>query len=35
MITLPELPYQNRRPDYLSAVIDSLINWDFVNANLG
>jgi superoxide dismutase, Fe-Mn family len=29
------LDYQNRRPDYLSAVIDNLINWDFVNANLG
>ena len=29
------LDYQNRRPDYLSAVIAHLINWDFVNANLG
>jgi superoxide dismutase, Fe-Mn family len=29
------LDYQNRRPDYLSAVIANLINWDFVNANLG
>ena len=28
------LDYQNRRPDYLTAVIDKLINWDFVNANL-
>ncbi len=28
------LDYQNRRPDYLAAVIQSLINWDFVNANL-
>ncbi|HQN70520.1 MAG TPA: Fe-Mn family superoxide dismutase, partial [Smithella sp.] len=28
------LDYQNRRPDYLSAVIQNLINWDFVNANL-
>jgi len=28
------LDYQNRRPDYLSAVIKNLINWDFVNANL-
>jgi len=28
------LDYQNRRPDYLAAVIDRLINWDFVNANL-
>ncbi|HOF04696.1 MAG TPA: superoxide dismutase [Syntrophales bacterium] len=29
------LDYQNRRADYLAAVIDKLINWDFVNANLG
>jgi len=29
------LDYQNRRPDYLSAVITNLVNWDFVNANLG
>lgn len=29
------LDYQNRRPDYLSAVLDKLINWDFVNAQLG
>jgi len=29
------IDYQNRRPDYLSAVIQNLINWDFVNANLG
>ena len=29
------LDYQNRRPDYLSAVIAGLINWDFVNLNLG
>jgi superoxide dismutase, Fe-Mn family len=28
------LDYQNRRPDYLTAVIQNLINWDFVNANL-
>ncbi|HNQ18481.1 MAG TPA: superoxide dismutase [Smithellaceae bacterium] len=28
------LDYQNRRPDYLAAVIQNLINWDFVNANL-
>jgi Fe-Mn family superoxide dismutase len=27
------LDYQNRRGDYLSAVIANLINWDFVNAN--
>jgi superoxide dismutase, Fe-Mn family len=29
------LDYQNRRPDYLDAIIKNLINWDFVNANLG
>ena len=29
------LDYQNKRPDYLDAVIQNLINWDFVNANLG
>lgn len=29
------LDYQNRRPDYLAAIIQNLINWDFVNANLG
>jgi Fe-Mn family superoxide dismutase len=29
------LDYQNRRPDYLAALIGKLINWDFVNANLG
>jgi superoxide dismutase, Fe-Mn family len=28
------LDYQNRRPDFLTAVIDHLINWDFVNSNL-
>ena len=29
------LDYQNRRPDFLQAVIDNLINWDFVNSQLG
>ncbi|WP_429884467.1 superoxide dismutase [Geoalkalibacter halelectricus] len=29
------LDYQNRRPDYIATFIDKLINWDFVNANLG
>jgi len=29
------LDYQNRRPDYLTAFIEKLINWDFVNKNLG
>lgn len=27
------LDYQNRRPDFLSAVIDKLLNWDFAAAN--
>lgn len=26
------LDYQNRRPDYLGAFIDHLINWDFANS---
>jgi Fe-Mn family superoxide dismutase len=29
------LDYQNRRPDFLQTFLDKLINWDFVNANLG
>lgn len=29
------LDYQNRRPDYLSAVMEKLINWDFVNSCMG
>ena len=28
------LDYQNRRPDFLQAYIDNLINWDFVNSQL-
>ena len=28
------LDYQNRRPDYLTAFVDNLINWDFVNSCL-
>ena len=28
------LDYQNRRADYLSAFIEHLINWDFVNSQL-
>ena len=26
--------YQNRRPDYVQAFLDHLVNWDFANANL-
>jgi Fe-Mn family superoxide dismutase len=29
------LDYQNRRPDYLKAFVEMLINWDFVNSQLG
>lgn len=28
------LDYQNRRADYLSAFVEHLINWDFMNSNL-
>ncbi len=28
------LDYQNRRPDFIQAFLDHLVNWDFVNANL-
>ncbi len=28
------LDYQNRRPDYLTAFVDKLVNWDFVNSCL-
>jgi Fe-Mn family superoxide dismutase len=28
------LDYQNRRPDYLTAFVEKLINWDFVNSCL-
>ncbi len=28
------LDYQNRRPDFLQAFLDDLVNWDFVAANL-
>ncbi len=28
------LDYQNKRPDYLAAVLDKLINWEFVASNL-
>jgi Fe-Mn family superoxide dismutase len=29
------LDYQNRRPDYVNAVLDKLINWAFAADNLG
>ena len=29
------LDYQNRRPDYINAVLDKLINWDFAAESLG
>ena len=29
------LDYQNRRLDYVKAVLDPLINWDFAAENLG
>ena len=29
------LDYQNRRADYVAAVLDKLINWEFALANLG
>jgi Fe-Mn family superoxide dismutase len=28
------LDYQNRRPDYMTAYLDKLVNWEFVAANL-
>lgn len=28
------LDYQNRRPDFLAAFLDHLVNWDFANENL-
>ncbi len=29
------LDWQNRRPDFVQAFLDHLVNWDFVEANLG
>ena len=29
------LDYQNKRPDYVAAYLDHLVNWDFAAANLG
>ena len=28
------LDYQNRRPDFVQAFLDKLVNWDFVAENL-
>jgi Fe-Mn family superoxide dismutase len=28
------LDYQNRRPDFVQAFLDTLVNWEFVNRNL-
>lgn len=28
------LDYQNKRPDYITAYLENLVNWDFANANL-
>ena len=28
------LDYQNRRPDYVAAVLEKLVNWEFVNSQL-
>lgn len=28
------LDYQNKRPDYIGAFLDNLVNWDFANKNL-
>ena len=28
------LDFQNRRPDYIQAFLDNLVNWDFANENL-
>jgi superoxide dismutase, Fe-Mn family len=29
------LDYQNKRPDYVTAVLDKLLNWEFASENLG
>jgi Fe-Mn family superoxide dismutase len=29
------IDYQNRRADYVNAVIDKLLNWEFAASNLG
>jgi superoxide dismutase, Fe-Mn family len=29
------LDFQNRRPDFISTYLESLVNWDFAAANFG
>jgi Fe-Mn family superoxide dismutase len=29
------IDYRNRRPDYVTAVLDKLVNWEFAAQNLG
>ncbi len=29
------IDFRNKRPDYIDTFLDSLVNWDFVNENLG
>jgi len=29
------IDFRNKRPDYINTFLDSLVNWDFVNQNLG
>lgn len=29
------LDYQNKRPDYINAFLDKLVNWEFANQNIG
>ncbi len=29
------IDYRNKRPDYIDSFFDNLVNWDFVNQNLG
>jgi Fe-Mn family superoxide dismutase len=29
------IDYRNKRPDFINAFLDNLVNWDFVNQNLG
>jgi superoxide dismutase len=33
-VAWPDLDYQKKRADYVNAVIDKLLNWDFAAANL-